>query len=206
MPLFYQQNINEATKVAIWEITEPESFFLSKVPTNPEVSNSHKRLQHLAGRYLLQYLFPGFPYAEMVIADTRKPYLPYEQYHFSISHCGNFAAAIVSEEARVGIDIEIASARVLKVVKKFLSEDELQIFTSATVDQQLATILWSAKEAMFKWWGWGSVDFKEMLLIDPFEWAVQGNFSSRFVHPKITEALTMQYKIFDSLCLCWTVK
>ncbi len=52
MPLFYQHNINEFTRLAIWHITEEEDFFLQKVPLKRDVSHAQKRLQHLAGRYL----------------------------------------------------------------------------------------------------------------------------------------------------------
>ncbi|MBN8837892.1 MAG: 4'-phosphopantetheinyl transferase superfamily protein [Sphingobacteriia bacterium] len=207
MALFYQQNINEITRLAIWKIEEPEDFYLQKVPDNPSVLHPHKRLQHLAGRYLLQHLFADFPYTEMVIADTRKPYLPYEQYHFSISHCGDYAAAIVSKNERVGIDIEIPTVKVLKVAGKFLSNEELVKFQWANTNIQLATILWCAKEAMYKWWGWGAVDFKEMLRLHAFEPVTAGStFKARFAHPKIEEELVMQYRIFEGLCLCWTHK
>src|SRR5882762_10719941 len=101
MPLFYQHNINENTKLGIWQIKEPEVFFLEKVPLKKDVSHPHKRLQHLAGRYLLPTLFSDFPLEEILIADTRKPFLPNERYHFSISHCGDFAAAIISSRSRV---------------------------------------------------------------------------------------------------------
>ena len=107
MPLFYQQDINATTKLAIWHIEEDEAFFIAKVPLQSNITHPHKRLQHLAGRYLLRFLFPDFPNEEILIATTRKPFLPDEQYHFSISHCGDFAAAIVSKNERVGIDIEI---------------------------------------------------------------------------------------------------
>ncbi|MDE3144284.1 MAG: 4-phosphopantetheinyl transferase, partial [Bacteroidota bacterium] len=93
MALFYQHNINDTTKLAIWKIEEPISFFLAQVPLQREITHPHKKLQHLAGRYLLRFLFPDFPFDEILIADTKKPYLPYEQYHFSISHCGDYAAA-----------------------------------------------------------------------------------------------------------------
>ena len=96
MPLFFQQNINASTRLGIWHITEPEEFFLAKVPLQKNITHPHKRLQHLAGRYLLQYLFPDFPYNEILIADTRKPYLPNDQYHFSISLCSNYAAVFIS--------------------------------------------------------------------------------------------------------------
>ena len=107
MPIFFQHQINETTRLGIWKIEETEEFFLSNVPLQQEVTHPLKRLQHLAGRFLLQFLYPGFPYELIRIADTRKPYLPNEQYHFSISHCGDYAAAIVSSDQRVGVDIEI---------------------------------------------------------------------------------------------------
>ena len=89
MPLVYQQNINPFTKLGVWHINEPESFFISEVPLQREITHPHKRLQHLAGRYLLKALFPGFPYELIKVADTRKPFLENEAYHFSISHCGD---------------------------------------------------------------------------------------------------------------------
>ena len=101
MPLFFQHTINETTKLGIWHIEEEEDFFLAKVPLQKSITHPHKRLQHLAGRYLLQYLFPDFPYTEILIADTRKPYLPNDQYHFSISHCSDYAAVIISAIIKV---------------------------------------------------------------------------------------------------------
>src|SRR5436189_4798792 len=128
MPIFFQHQINEATRLGIWKIEETEEFFKANVPQHRDVTHPHKRLQHLAGRFLLQYLFPDFPYELIQIADTRKPFLPDEQYHFSISHCGDFAAAIVSKDSRVGIDIEIPTDKVENIMHKFLSREEQQQF------------------------------------------------------------------------------
>jgi hypothetical protein len=58
MPLFYQQHINQSTRLAIWKIEESESFFAETVPLKRDITHPHKRLQHLAGRYLLRFLFP----------------------------------------------------------------------------------------------------------------------------------------------------
>src|SRR5688500_14753910 len=103
MPIFFQQDIDGDTKLAVWKIEEEESFF--NVPLHRDITHPHKRLQHLAGRYLLRHLFPAFPLDLIKIADTRKPYLDNEAYHFSISHCSDYAAAIVSRSKRVGVDI-----------------------------------------------------------------------------------------------------
>jgi 4'-phosphopantetheinyl transferase EntD len=124
MPIFFQQDIDDDTRLGIWKIEEDEDFFLKSVVLQRNVSHPHKKLQHLAGRYLLKYLFPDFPLFLILIADTRKPYLENEAYHFSISHCGDFAAAIVSKTKRVGVDIEIPTEKIIRISHKFLNQQE----------------------------------------------------------------------------------
>lgn len=204
MPLFYQQDINQDTRLAVWKIDEEESFFLQKVSLKREIIHPHKRLQHLAGRYLLVYLFPDFPAELIEIADTRKPFLPNEQYHFSISHCGDFAAAIVSKTERVGIDVELLTPRVEKIKHKFLHPDELQMVDRAKIDKvQLLTLLWSAKEAMFKWWGSGDVDFSDVLRIWQMPIELQGKINTSFQKNEIDIALQLDYRLMSELTLCW---
>lgn len=203
MPIFFQQEIDQSTKIGIWKIEEEESFFLSRVEPQRAVSHPHKRLQHLAGRFLLKYLFPDFPTELIRIADTKKPFLEDEAYHFSISHCGDYAAAIASSTKRVGIDIEIPTEKVLRIVHKFLHPDELQILNHYT-DVQQATTLWSVKEAMFKWWGRGGVDFSEMLRIHDGGLAQEGTLQTRFVKEEVDAHLEVQYKWFAEIVLAWT--
>lgn len=180
MGLFFHHIINSNTKLGIWHISETEDFFLQEVSLQRSITHSHKRLQHLAGRYLLKYLFPDFPNHEILIADTRKPYLPYEQYHFSISHCSDYAAAIVSNVNRVGIDIEIPSEKVQRIKHKFLNKEEEFLVSGFPLDDYMIdyagqvrsskpettnykpeTLIWSAKEAIFKWYSLGDVDFRK---------------------------------------------
>jgi phosphopantetheinyl transferase len=205
MPLFYQQNINEHTRLAVWKIEEPEDFFLSAVPLQREITHPHKRLQHLAGRYLLPYLFPDFPREEILIADTRKPFLKDERYHFSISHCSDYAAAIVSAEERVGIDIEMITPRMERIKQKFLHADELAFVHKYADEYQvkLLTLLWSAKEAMFKWWGRGEVDFSEVLRLEPFSFSTEGMMPAFFFKYNTRVQLEIQYRMFEGLSLTW---
>jgi phosphopantetheinyl transferase len=205
--LFYQQDINEQTRLAVWKIEEPEDFFLRKVPLQREITHPHKRLQHLAGRYLLRFLFPDFPNEEIEIADTRKPFLPEEQYHFSISHCGDYAAAIVSSNYRVGVDIEIITPRIERIKQKFLHADELVFVNQASPASQVAllTLLWSAKEAMFKWWGRGQVDFSEVLRIESFEPADSGTMQARFSKADFEQPLILQYLMPEGMSLAWVI-
>lgn len=206
MPVFFYHEINATTKLAIWHITESESFFLSSVPLQASITHPHKRLQHLAGRYLLQHLFTDFPYEELQIADTRKPFLPNEQYHFSISHCGVFAAAIASSTHRVGIDIEIPVEKVKRISHKFIHQKEADLIASGYYHSYPETILWSAKEAVFKWYGLGEVNFKEHIrMLSPFSYHTNTNLlQAAFVFQKhFPVELDIQAKIFEQLCCCW---
>lgn len=209
MPLFYQHIIDEDTRLGIWRIEEPEAFFLEKVPVKKEVSHPYKRLQHLAGRYLLPVLQPDFPLASIEIADTRKPFLPGEKYHFSISHCGNHAAAIVSSRSRVGVDIEMVTPRMQSIKSKFLHPKELEYlrdFEEMTqLHLQLLCLLWSAKESIYKWHGNGQLDFSEhMQLSGPIVFRSNEWFDLPFQFKKGAAIdLMVEARLFDHLALSW---
>lgn len=231
MALFYQHTINENTKLGIWRIEENESFFLNTVPLQQEISHPHKRLQHLAGRYLLQYMFPDFPYDLIKIADTRKPFLTNEAYHFSISHCGDFAAAIVSRKNRVGVDIEQVKPMIQRIRHKFLSEDEMKlledsqkdfgftaintsdVISSVTTQSSLPspniyvlTLAWSAKEAIYKWHGNGGLDFKKHMQLKSLKQNPQNRIDACYslnMEPPIVMNLVSQ--VMDDLVLTYVV-
>lgn len=139
---------------------------MKEIPVQHKVTHKHKQLQHAAGRYLLPFLFDDFPYDEILIADTRKPYLPDEQYHFSISHCGNYAAAIVSRYERVGIDIEMPQEKIVNISTKFMHPDEFLFVRYGGDLIATTTLLWSAKEAMYKWWGWVKLILKKCCVLN----------------------------------------
>ena len=209
MPVFFQHQIDDTTRLGIWKIEESEDFFKGNVPQHRDVTHPHKRLQHLAGRFLLQFLFPDFPYELIQIADTRKPFLPNDQYHFSISHCGDYAAAIVSRDKRVGIDIEIPVDKISTIMYKFLSAREHQIFNlvpgaggSLSDSFQAPTIFWSAKECVFKWYGDGGVDFRKQIQLLKQHEATE---SIDCFFSKLETDLTIHYRRFDSLVLAWVM-
>ncbi len=217
MPLFYQHNINGDTKLGIWQIEEPEAFFLGKVPLKKDVSHPFKRLQHLAGRYLLPFLFPDFPLSEILIADTRKPFLESERYHFSISHCGPFAAAIVSGTKRVGVDIESITPRIRSLSHKFIDEGEMKLLNRAAADHmpsahgsvdEWLTLMWSAKESIFKWYGLGEMDFRRHMQLRGEIHRTGNELNFPFVFDKGEPIrLTVEAKVFEglSLTLAWVL-
>ena len=203
MPVFFQHTINDDTRLGVWKIEENEAYFRGNVPLHRDVTHPHKRLQHLAGRFLLQYLFPDFPYELIRIADTRKPFLPGEQYHFSISHCGDYAAAIVSRTQRVGVDVEIPVPRILSIAGKFISETERKNgIMTGDEDHTRCTLLWSAKEAVFKWHGEGAVDFRKHIQLFNLQ---EEKMTLDCFFEKTKSELVLHYRDFGGLVLAWVV-
>lgn len=210
MAIFFQHTINDDTRLGIWKIEEQEDFFLKRVPLKREVSHPYKRLQHLAGRYLLPVLFEDFPIEEIKVADTRKPFLHDEKYHFSISHCGNYAAAIASSGQRVGVDIEIITPTVSRVAARFLNEPERALLEEwkviPNVYLQLLTVMWSAKEAVYKWYGEGKVDFRAHIRMQGTKIVVNPDetLNLKFLFTKNDPVeLNIEVKLFENLVLAW---
>jgi len=224
MALFYYKEVSEDTKLAIWKIEESENYFLQFVSQQYPISHPQKRLQHLAGRFLLQYLFPDFPIHNIQLAASGKPIIEDNSYHFSISHTGSFAAAVVSKSQVVGIDIEQKRATIVKVINRFLHQDEIQLIKlySNSVNTQQSThlnfieeadiftnniesliLLWSAKEAIYKWWGKGNVEFNEMIRIDSWQQQIEGKMKAQFLFENSIFHLNPNFHFFEDLCLVW---
>jgi phosphopantetheinyl transferase len=209
MPLVYQQNINATTKLALWHITESEAFFTERVSVHRAIAHPHKRLQHLAGRWLLQALFPEFPYDQILIADTRRPFIQDEAYHFSISHSGDYAAVLVSTTQRTGVDVEVVGEKVKKVLHKFLHPEEMNLFTSLIEEHELPDIIfytaaWSIKEALYKWNAEAEVEFSDQLRIRSLLWQDQFALANCEI-VKADKVTPLKVEIYwrQDYCLSW---
>lgn len=157
----------EGVKLGLWQITETADFFCQRISYRSPALNPGMHLQQMASRMLLNSLSPGFSFDSVVFNDSGKPLLPEQDKHFSLSHTKGYAAAIVSEKAPVGIDLEIISDRVLKVEHKFLNEQERSLLSRFDPKEHVkyATLCWSIKESVYKCWGKGGVDFAEHINI-----------------------------------------
>jgi len=155
MPLFKQWQDNDTT-ISIWKIEEAEDFFYEKAKLKSDKKFLHRRLEYLAGRYLLLQFLPDLSLDQIVISDSGKPHAPGHPAFFSISHSFPYAAAAISFDKETGIDIQIYQEKILRLQHKFLSEKEQLLFEN---DPQKIALGWTAKEAAFKWHALGGVDF-----------------------------------------------
>ena len=186
MPLFREWSSDAYSLAAIWKITEPETFFTERTGYTAEIKSEKRRLEHLAGRFLLQHLKADFPLLNIRPDEHDKPRIDNNQYYFSISHSYPYVAAVVSPLVECGIDIQIWHERMEKLQHKFLSAEEQKLFKN---DTRQITLAWCAKEAAYKWQGRRGVEFAEHLVISNFE-QKQENFhisiNLQLTQPRLT--------------------
>jgi 4'-phosphopantetheinyl transferase len=169
MPLVQHTNLNENTILALWKIEETkEQLFLMLREVKDNGINLHTSIHWLASRVLLGQLYEGKT-IELHKDEFNKPSLIVngDLWHISISHSHEYAVVIVSAKDTVAVDIEKVDARVIRVAHKFIREDE-QVADEA-VQTLMYTIIWSAKETLYKYYSKKELDFKQNLRIELFE-------------------------------------
>ncbi len=166
MPLFREWSSDKYSLAAIWKIEEPESFFTDRTGITSDIKNDKRRIERLAGRFLLKYLKNDFPLLNIFSDEHDKPRVVNNDYFFSISHSWPYVAAVVSPYVEAGIDIQCWHPRMERLQHKFLSEREQQYFNG---DTELLTLSWSVKEAAYKWQGRRGVEFIDHLVINSYD-------------------------------------
>ena len=174
MPLIFKENLLENDLWGIWEIKEEEDWFFNQWQLSPE-ENHHfnklkgrKRLEYVSARHLV-HLLTGLDHRNPIHTDlTGKPIFLWDQtLHLSISHSHQYAAAILSKTSKVGIDIQLIVPQMQKVAKRVFSSTELS-FASSENELEMLHILWGIKEAVYKAFGLGGIDFKNQISVQSF--------------------------------------
>jgi phosphopantetheinyl transferase len=172
MPLFQTIECNQNTRILIWEITESFEELRSRVVLKEKTQlrlNGMKSEMHqrafLSVRMLIQEM--GFTDKDLHYDEFGKPYFDCDNY-ISITHSYHFAAIIISNET-VGIDMELQREKIIRIGDKFTDYEckYLQPDSSEEYIKKL-TVIWGAKEAIFKIRNEKGISFKDHIQIESF--------------------------------------
>ncbi|KDN56770.1 4-phosphopantetheinyl transferase [Flavobacterium seoulense] len=97
-----------------------------------------------------------------------KPHL-HDGKHISITHSYEFSSIIISDEI-VGIDMELQREKILRIADKFCDTefDYLDRKNTAEYIKKL-TVIWGAKEAIFKIRNEKGISFKDHISVNQFD-------------------------------------
>lgn len=130
--------------------------------SNPLTSTSLRNRQWDVLRHLL---FKAGIEAPLVYNSSGKPIITAGP-HISVTHTGNAMLLSIGNRNH-GVDMEAMGIKASKVKQRFCSEIELD-WAEKTGNENIYTMIWCAKEAMFKYFG-EKVDFRKELFIEPAE-------------------------------------
>lgn len=182
MPFVYREDINTQHRWGIWEIAENEAELLNICELNTSelsyllrIKHPKKRLEHLAGRAAAKCLIRlhGMKQPTIINNHAGRPQVLNHDIEISISHSNKYAAAIVSNECKVGIDIQLIEEKLRVVAPRILSYSELKCAKSSL---EHLSVYWGAKEALYKLTQKEGIDLSEHLAVKDFDYQGKGNF------------------------------
>lgn len=212
MPLYQAQNCEGNLKLALWQITETKEELLSSLSSGYQEAAYAKRIEqanalhYLASRRAIKELFPHDP-VNLLKNERNQPSLLINNkpVHISITHAADMAGAIVSEEYFPGIDLEKIDQRIARVKRKFMNPTEFD-FAGGDYQIELQTLIWSAKETLYKVYAKKEIDFKEHLHIIPFQMSSgnMGQFTGYIKKNEFQKKFKIHYQIIANIVLTYT--
>jgi len=169
MPIYKTISPDPFTSIYVWKIEEP----LSQLNTGVKLQErSRKRLEgmkselhqrgFLSVRHLL--LHAGYVDHDLTYNSYGKPLLK-DGKHISITHSFHFSAILISEK-EAGIDIEKNRDKIINIQHRFVNTEYDSLSDEDLVKQ--LTVIWGAKESMYKTYPYGGLSFHDHIAIDPF--------------------------------------
>lgn len=199
MPIFKEIRNRQHSVLIIWRIDEDELFFKKAVPPDifglySGIKSDLVRQQKYAIRLIINQITGLW---ELSYKVDGSPMI--EKNYISISHCKNFACVYYNNE-KIGVDIEITDKRILKIADRFLNQQEKYAFGKDNL--QTLTLIWAAKEAIFKKYGGETAFFASCITITDIQ---PGLLKASVKTSDFFAEESLCYEIFDTLVLVYTL-
>ncbi|MCP9612890.1 4'-phosphopantetheinyl transferase family protein [Coprobacter tertius] len=209
MSLLFSGNIGPEIHVELWKPEENTDTLLSLLGNRPvyttlikDFSNEKRKIEKLTVNLLLKRIF-GYD-INIKYSGTGRPYLENETCEISISHTRHCIAVAMHTKEKIGVDVETIQPRIKNIQSRVLNTDEIH---SIQPENELihSTLLWSAKEAIFKASDVTDVDFKDNICLSFFIPETKGIFDAEIKHPKLYKRFKIFYTIYPEFVftLCY---
>ncbi len=171
MPLYKTIKPNKHTSIYIWKIEASFDELLKDIPLTNRCRKrmlSMKSEIHQRGFLSIRHLLKEAGYTDFDLFYTKngKPYLK-DKKRISITHSYTFSAIIISNR-EVGIDIEKNREKIKIIQDKFVNLERGFLNKTDNLIEQL-TVIWGAKESLYKIYPYGGLTFKNDIDINPFK-------------------------------------
>jgi 4'-phosphopantetheinyl transferase len=175
MPLYKTIAVNPSIKVLIWKVRETEAQLSEGVVLTPKCQNRLVGMRselHRRGFLSIRHLLAeeGYTDHDLFYDDMGKPHLRDGRF-ISITHSHEFTGIIISEREEVGIDIEMQREKILRIANKFTPLEEYKTVANVDALVRKLTIVWGAKESLFKIYAQPGLSFLHHIDITDFSFS-----------------------------------
>lgn len=211
MPIYLREHIHPSGEIGLWDITEDESYFKEELILTDEEQEliadvvERRRKEWMAGRLLLHKM-SGREEREIAEKDEHgKPHLMASPYDISLSHSGRFAA-VIAAPTLVGIDIQKLVPKIFRIKEKFMTPEDLERLSEETALEQLH-VYWGAKEALYKAYGKRKLEFREHIIIYPFDYDVSFGRCRGYVEKgDVHLDFDIHYRLIENYMLVYAIQ
>ena len=208
--LLNKKNIANGAIIACWKVEESVEELLVMLGNDKELTeqisqfgSEKRKLEFLATRVLLNVVLDDDK--KIAYFPSGAPYLKDKSFNISIAHTGGCVVIILHPSKKVGIDIEKISDKVVRIKHKFLSKEELD-FVDNSLEKTHLTLLWCAKESLYKIIDVEIIDFVADLRVMPFQPHLEGEIQATETCTPQQKKYTLHYVADTEICCVWTVE
>lgn len=172
MPLYKTITVGDDAKVLIWKVEETESQLSEGVVLTPHCQKRMMGMKselHRRGFLSIRHLMAieGYVDHDLFYDDAGKPHLTDGKF-ISITHSHEFTGIIIADTKEVGIDIEMQRDKILRIANKYTPLEEYKTVANADALVRKLTIVWGAKESLYKIYAQHGLSFLHHIDITDF--------------------------------------
>jgi len=165
MPFLKEFIINDKTKIKLWKVMMGEL-------NTKELNSDEKKLLKLKKNNILKEQFLA---TRKVLAlensdykitynNNGKPSLN-SKYNISISHSHEIAALVISDNSKIGLDVQLNENKIFNIQDKFLNPSE-KLNIGENPSLIILTMIWTSKESIYKAIGLKGTSLSNNIIID----------------------------------------
>lgn len=209
MPLYKTITVGSNAKVYIWRITEPEDELAQDIVLTPlcqQRMDGMKSELHRRGFLSIRHLLAeaGYEDCDLYYDDAGKPHLKDGKF-ISITHSFNFTGIIVGDGVDVGIDIEQQRDKILRIAYKYTPIEEYRTIANTDALVRKLTIVWGAKESLYKIYATHGLSFLHHIDIMDFSFD-DGGTTGEILFEGKTSTYTISFLEFEGFTCVYAIK
>ncbi len=202
MPIIYKENIGDHAILGVWKISESVDELLSMInfsegerETFEKFKLKSRQAHWLSYRLAIRQLVDTECPCEFFYDEHGKLHFANLDYSLSVTHSGLYSGVIISKKHYVGIDIEKLGERINLLAHKFLNEEEMSRLPEKE-QHKFLTVVWSAKEALYKLYGKSEVQMEHMTIM-PFVVGDEGIITGKLELDHFKKEYEIKYHFSD---------